>query len=161
MRSTIVAIAVCVLAASPGLDGEARVGAQTNPRSVLALGEAGITTSLATRHPSSFGTLLGVRLNAAIDNDRNGAHRIPLIAGVLGIVPGLGHLYAGEPVRALLVSGVWFGSGLVAFSSSNTTVTGLGGVVLIGTSVFSVVDAVRAADRFNRRHARLAVGGMR
>ncbi len=81
-----------------------------------------------------------------------GPRRSPILAGFLGILPGLGHAYAGEPKRALLVAGVWLGSGLVMFGSSEKVVTGVAAGVNIGSYVFSIADAALAAQRFNRRH---------
>lgn len=78
-------------------------------------------------------------------------HRELVVAGVLGIFPGLGHVYAAEPVRGLAVFGVWFVGGFAALNSSNKAVSNVGGVLLLGSSAFSIIDAVHAAQRFNRR----------
>lgn len=81
------------------------------------------------------------------------SHRSPLLAGFLGVIPGLGHAYAGEPRRGLAVAGVWFASGLVMFSSSENVLTGTAAGVNIASYVFSIADAVLAAQRYNRRHS--------
>ena len=79
-------------------------------------------------------------------------HRSPLIAGFLGVLPGVGHVYAGETGRGLTVAGVWFGSGMVMFSGADRVVTSVAAVVNIATYVFSIADAALAAERFNARH---------
>ena len=95
----------------------------------------------------------GIRVDPVADSAGT-PHREPIVAGFLGVVPGLGHAYAGEPKRGLVVAAVWFGAGLMAFNSSNKVVTGTGGVLLLGSQVFSVADAALAAERFNKRHER-------
>lgn len=89
---------------------------------------------------------------AADSTTATSAHRVPLVAGFLGVIPGLGHVYADEPLRGLAVAGVWFGSGMVMFGSRNTNVAGTFAVINIGTYVFSIADAALAAERFNTRH---------
>ena len=80
--------------------------------------------------------------------------RSPLVAGFLGVLPGVGHMYAGETGRGLAVGGVWLGSGLVMFGGADRAVTSVAAVVNIATYVFSIADAALAAERFNARHGR-------
>ncbi|HEU4996137.1 MAG TPA: hypothetical protein VFT29_15075 [Gemmatimonadaceae bacterium] len=79
--------------------------------------------------------------------------REPIVAALLGVLPGLGHAYAGEPKRGLAVAGVWLAGSVAAFGSSNTLVSGTGGVLLLGSQIFSIADAALAVGRFNKRHA--------
>jgi hypothetical protein len=79
--------------------------------------------------------------------------RVPIVAGFLGALPGLGHAYAGEPRRGLAVAGVWLAGGFMALNSSQQVVANVGGLLILGSHVFSIADAALAAERFNRRHA--------
>ena len=101
----------------------------------------------------------------------------PTVARVLGIVPGLGHLYAGEPGRAGLVAGAFVGFTLLGVSAafgdclqaytepdcgSSVLVDVLIPTAMVGTVVFSIWDAGRAAHRTNASRglpARLTLGG--
>lgn len=98
----------------------------------------------------------------------------PALAVALGIVPGAGHLYAGEARRGLTVVGaiaavaltsafiaVGDCDGDVSTSSSeesceNDNVLAAGGLVILGIWGWSIVDAGLAANRTNRRRARAA-----
>ena len=101
----------------------------------------------------------------------------PTTARLLGIIPGAGHLYAGERGRAALVAGTFVG--LFAFGTlavvgdcaadwsesdcgSSVLVDVIVPTAIIGTWGFSIWDAGRAAHRTNRRRglpARLTIGG--
>ena len=101
----------------------------------------------------------------------------PTTARVLGIVPGLGHLYAGEPGRGALVGGTFvalvvigttaaMGDCMGNWSESECGSSAVTDVVipvaLIGTIGFSIWDAGRAAHRTNVRRGtpvRLTLGG--
>ena len=90
----------------------------------------------------------------------------PTTARVLGIIPGAGHLYAGEPRRAGLVAGTFVGVVLVGVAAavgdclasytepdcdSSPLVDFLVPAAMIGTIGFSIWDAGRAAERTNFR----------
>src|SRR5688500_9604144 len=111
-----------------------------------------------------------------IDAAPSGA-KDPTTARVLGIIPGAGHLYAGEPGRAALVAGTFVGLFAVgtlavfgdcaadwneADCGTSVFVDVLVPAAIIGTWGFSIWDAGRAAHRTNNRRglpARLSVGG--
>jgi hypothetical protein len=147
---------VIVLATTPLFQETGAAYAQAVPRPTLIRGPAVPTDRVSIWDCARSASLVSSRSVSDSEEESGTAHRIPLLAGVLGILPGLGHVYAGEPGRGLIVAGVWLGSGMVAFSSANKVVTGAGGVVLIGASVYGIADAALAAERFNRRHARPA-----
>ena len=156
MRVTRAAMVVIVLAATPLSQETGAANAQAVPRPTLIRRPAESTDRVSTLNWTPGASTVSSRPVSDSDKESGTAHRIPLLAGVLGILPGLGHVYAGEPRRGLIVAGVWLGSGMVAFSSANKVVTGTAGVVLIGASVYGIADAALAAERFNRRHARTA-----
>lgn len=94
----------------------------------------------------------------------------PLKAGVLSaLIPGAGDIYAAQPVRGVLVAGV-FGVALWQsienfqklpgeYKSKNATVAQLCGLAAIATYGFGVQDAYDSANRYNRRyHLRLGLG---
>lgn len=72
------------------------------------------------------------------------------------MLPGVGHVHAGETGRGLAVAGVWLGSGMIMFSGADRVVTSVAAVVNIATYVFSIADAALAAERFNARHGAAA-----
>lgn len=100
------------------------------------------------------------------------AHRkYPALAVALGIVPGAGHLYAGDVRRGLTVVGaiavVAMSSAFIAAgdcgandstnasaeSCENDNVLAAGGLLILGIWGWSIIDAGMAATRTNRRMA--------
>jgi hypothetical protein len=80
-------------------------------------------------------------------------HRSPLAAALMSAaVPGLGHAYAGEPGRGVLLCAIWGGSLAYAFGH-DTQLGGLSAVVALGTVVYAVIDAPAAVHRGEHRHA--------
>ena len=138
-----------IVAAPAGPSGSA--AAQVALRSMLAprLAPVAHAASQPTSPPALATTVI------VFDRDARSAvaeHRSPLLAGALGVLPGAGHLYAGEGRRGLAVAGVWLASGLVMFSHAHGSVVGMATAVNVGTYVFSIADAALAAQRFNARH---------
>jgi hypothetical protein len=82
-------------------------------------------------------------------------HRSQILAGSLGfVIPGLGHAYAGETKRGLIVFGVTMAGAFAALSDGMPNGASVpGSLVMLGGWTFSVVDGVLAARRFNRRRA--------
>lgn len=90
-------------------------------------------------------------------------------ARVLGIIPGLGHLYADEPGRAGTIAGAVVGIVLLGVSlddgecddpytdeyCGSSTVDALVAGAIVGVIGFSVWDAGRAAHRTNLRNRML------
>ncbi len=95
----------------------------------------------------------------------------PTLARVIGVVPGLGHVYAGEPVRGLgwlaATVGVAAVGGSISDSQcqkedepytdeycSSKTIDVITAVATAGVWVWSIVDAGRTAERTNLRRRR-------
>lgn len=139
------------LIASSAFGPIAGASAQLAPRSMIApRSEPAAAASL----PRLFSPPLavGVRSFTLTAADAAGQHRSPLAAGLLGIIPGVGHAYAGEGRRGLVVASVWLGSGMLMFSDADKSIVVVATVVNVGTYLFSITDAALAADRFNARH---------
>ncbi len=97
--------------------------------------------------------------------------KYPALAATLGILPGAGHVYAGEYRRGLAVMGGIAGVALTtaflavgdcdgedasnssAESCDNDNVLAAGGLLMLGIWGWSIVDAGMAANRTNRRAA--------
>ena len=81
------------------------------------------------------------------------SRRSPVIAGTLGfLVPGGGHLYAGEPRRGLLVLGLTTVGAFFALTDGTPhTASTIGSVLFVGGWSFSIIDGALAAGRHNRR----------
>lgn len=84
------------------------------------------------------------------------ARKSPRVAALVGFVlPGAGHVYAGEGGRGLLIAAAYW-TGVAIVHGGRTDAAGkVGGVLVIAALGTSVIDGAAAA----RRHdARLAVG---
>lgn len=86
--------------------------------------------------------------------ERAGARRkkSPALAGALGIVPGLGYLYAGYPesaVSALILDSLLLAASYKAFDDGNEPLGALLGIVGIGWYAGSIYGSISAADRRN------------
>lgn len=87
--------------------------------------------------------------------DRRPSHRAPWLAGTMSaVLPGAGHFYAGryrDGVMAFAVNALFIGGAVIAYDHEQYPLAG----ALAGTEIFwyggSVVGAVNAADRHNRR----------
>ena len=81
------------------------------------------------------------------------SRRSPVIAGTLGfLVPGGGHVYAGEPRRGLLVLGLTTVGAFFALTDGMPhTASTIGSLLFVGGWSFSIIDGVLAAGRHNRR----------
>jgi hypothetical protein len=143
-------LAAALVAVAPG--ASQRLSAQ-RPSPVAVRGSFGAVSDSA-----ALAAVLRARGSALVVSsvaaDSTAAkRRSPLVAGFLGVLPGVGHMYAGETRRGLAVGGIWLGSGLVMFGGADRAVTSVAAVVNIATYVFSIADAALAAERFNARHA--------
>lgn len=79
----------------------------------------------------------------------------PQAAAALGMMPGVGHIYAGEINRGwLLLAAYWTGY-LMIRGGRTDTVGKVGGVMVVGGWLFGVVDGANAARRTNVRLRRL------
>lgn len=79
----------------------------------------------------------------------------PATATVLGFVPGVGHLYAEDINRGWLIMAVYWTGVAITHNGRTDAVGKVGGAMLVGGLVYSVVDAGRAARRHNARIAKL------
>lgn len=81
------------------------------------------------------------------------SRKSPEIATLIGIlIPGGGQIYAGEINRGLTILAVGYGSLLGGSLSGNSTLALVGLGVYIGATVYGVLDADDAAERYNRAH---------
>ncbi|MFN8668692.1 MAG: hypothetical protein U0164_16045 [Gemmatimonadaceae bacterium] len=79
----------------------------------------------------------------------------PQAAAALGMMPGVGHIYAGEINRGwLLMAAYWTGYFIIRGGRTDT-VGKVGGVMVVGGWLFGVVDGANAARRTNARLRRL------
>jgi hypothetical protein len=119
----------------------------------------GASTLPAQRTPASAG-------------DSDG--KSPTVARVIGIAPGLGHMYAREPVRGLAVLGGMggilvvgslamvgdcLGNGTTGDNECQSTdaIGNVTTVALLGLWGWSIYDAGRAAERTNARRSRTSL----
>jgi hypothetical protein len=94
----------------------------------------------------------------AVSPARATRRRDGFVAGALGaLVPGLGHVYAGEPWRGLAVFAVTEGGLVTALKSDDRYVRATAGSLGFGAYLYGIMDAPAAADRYNRRHTERAV----
>lgn len=70
-------------------------------------------------------------------------------------MPGVGHLYAEDINRGWLVMAIYWTGVAITHNGRTDTVGKVGGAMLLGGLVFSVVDAGNAARRYNARVAKL------
>lgn len=88
------------------------------------------------------------------------ALKSPQAAAALGMMPGVGHLYAGEVNRGwLLMAAYWTGYFMMRGGRTDT-VGKVGGVVVVGGWLFGVVDGANAARRTNARLRRSRATGV-
>ncbi len=80
--------------------------------------------------------------------------RRPWLAAVLGLVPGLGHLYLGQVVRGVALLG---SAGLLEVLGTDLDLSVVGAALGVpmelggmGLVAYSVLDAYRSARRLNR-----------
>lgn len=131
------------------------------PRAVLAGSLLFVTTAAAQQVPVSTATQAETTVSAPKSSST---------ARVIGIIPGAGHMYAGEVGRGFLYLGGTLGLVVVAalvgvtdclndavFFDQSTCGRSTGETVSLiaagGLWVWSIVDAGRAARRTNAKHA--------
>jgi tetratricopeptide (TPR) repeat protein len=150
--------AVAPLAAYAKLDRPAGGPGRTSARLLLSLArlrdgdEPGARRELEAVPESEEPRVTDLRL--AIDEVARTPRRHPLAAGLLSAaVPGLGHLYAGDPVAgagAFAVNGLFVWATVEAYRDRRPA---LGTLLLIGESLWyggAIFGAVAEAMRFNR-----------
>jgi hypothetical protein len=90
----------------------------------------------------------------------------PGLAVLFGVLlAGGGHFYAGEIDKGLgILAGVILGASLAVSQycdgysyDCNDTVAGIGGLLLLGSWIYSIADAAPAAGRANRRQPAFAL----
>ncbi len=77
----------------------------------------------------------------------------PVIAFVLSVIPGLGHIYQGHPWRGI----VWFFAIVIAYTASQPLGFLLHLVCAANAAVYDTIRAGRALRRGRRRSDRLTV----
>lgn len=93
-------------------------------------------------------------LNRLIDEAENQKYRDPLLAGVLGIVPGLGYLYNGyldSAVAAFVVNGLLIWGTYEAFDRGNYGLGGFLGICTFSWYAGSIYGSVETAKKVNER----------
>lgn len=68
------------------------------------------------------------------------------------LVPGLGHMYARDTWGALNIVGVYLSGLMMAFGSENDSAATGGAILAVGARMYGLIDAPRAAGRYNRKH---------
>lgn len=122
------------------------------PRSLL-LAAALLLTAL----PARAGAQRGAPVLASLPRAESHEDKSPLLAGTLGfVIPGLGHLYAGEPGRGALTFLTYLGSA-VLIAEGPEGADGVGGLFFLGSWAFGAVDGALAAYRHNRDGERSAL----
>lgn len=103
-------------------------------------------------------------LNHLISEAENQKYRKPLIAGLLGIIPGLGYLYDGyldSAVGAFVVNGLLIWGTYEAIDHGNDGLAGFMGIFTLGWYAGSIYGAVETANKVNegiRRETRIKLG---
>lgn len=150
------ALAALLLVPWPGPPGD--VAGQRWPTPVGAVAPRVVDPSTAARPGSLDLVPRDVAARAATVGRARRRHRDPFVAGVLGaLLPGLGHMYAGELWRGATVFLVAEGGMITALKAENGTAGGVAGTVGFGAYLFSILDAPGAASRYNERHDRAPV----
>lgn len=109
----------------------------------------------ALEAPSPDGAQTVDEAGLLADLDRRPSRRSPALAGTMSaVLPGAGHFYAGryrDGVMAFVVNALFIGGAVIAYDHDQYALAG----ALAGAEIFwyggSVVGAVNAADRHNRR----------
>lgn len=81
-------------------------------------------------------------------------HKNPRLAGILGVVPGLGYLYAGyrqTALSAFLVNGAFIWATVEAFDSGQNGLGAVLGVLSFGWYSGNIYGSVRSAHRHNQK----------
>ncbi len=78
----------------------------------------------------------------------------PTTATLLGFVPGVGHLYAEDLNRGWLIILLYSVGAGISMSGRTDTVGKIGGTLAVGGFLFSIIDAGKAARRYNERLAK-------
>ncbi|MCC6928721.1 MAG: hypothetical protein IT359_07000 [Gemmatimonadaceae bacterium] len=124
---------------------------------LLLAGALAVPVQLAAQRavPAALDTLTAPRAAPApapgAPPDAAPQRKSPGVAAALGMVPGVGHLYAGEVNRGWLLMAAYWTGYLMVRGGRTDTVGKVGGVVVVGGWLFSVVDGANAARRYNAR----------
>jgi hypothetical protein len=96
-------------------------------------------------------------LTASCQNAMSRKRKSPAMAGLLGVVPGLGYLYAGYPgsaLSALVLDSLLLVASYKAFDDGNEALGALLGIVGVGWYTGSIYGSVSAAERRNENDLR-------
>lgn len=106
---------------------------------------------LAVARPTSAQRVARAPLDSARLAADSLRERSPTVAGLLGLLPGVGHLYAGETTRGWLLMAVYTTGYAVVHGGRTDRVGKVGGVLAVGAFLTSLIDAPRAARARNGR----------
>ena len=96
-------------------------------------------------------------LTASCENAISRRRKSPALAGLLGVVPGLGYLYAGYPesaLSALILDSLLLAASYKAFDDGNKPLGALLGIVGVGWYAGSIYGSVSAVERRNENDLR-------
>lgn len=113
--------------------------------------EEAITSFTQNQSSSYYGAVAQYNKRQLLEI-RNVKHKSPLLAGVLGIIPGGGYLYAGHKgsaVSALLINGLLFYATYTSIKSENYGVAALTGIFSMSFYIGNISGGVKSAKRYN------------
>ena len=93
-----------------------------------------------------------VRLKAVAEEALNAPHKSETLAGVLGIIPGMGYMYSGHKksaLLALLVNVTFTAAAVEAFDNDENILGGMLSLVSLSWYVGSIHGGILSARRFN------------
>ncbi len=101
---------------------------------------------------------------AALDRYLRGRDKRPLLGGALGLIPGLGYLYAGEyanGARSLILNGLFLGA--MAYSAVEDQWGAFAGLSFFELTWYSgsIYGGLDAAHRYNRRRLEACLDAVR
>lgn len=141
------------LAQFPGDRGASEAWTRSLRTALRAHDAARVRAALQVAAPAGASDVDAAGLLA--DLDRAPRRRSPALAGTMSaLLPGAGHVYAGryrDGVMALVVNALFIGGAYIAYDHDQYALAGALGSAEIFWYGGSVVGAVNAADRHNRR----------
>jgi putative membrane protein insertion efficiency factor len=87
-----------------------------------------------------------------LQSSQNIRYKKPLLAGVLGIIPGCGYLYAGHKqtaLSALIINAVFGYATYTSVKNKNYGIAALTGTLSLGFYVGNIQGSIKSAKRFN------------
>ena len=145
-------------AATPSPDAH-RYATRNLAAALVAAGNAGQAyADLRTGDGSHAG---GLR---AIEEYRRGRDKSPMIGGLLGIIPGLGHIYSGEygnAVRSMLLNGIFIAGMLYTADDEQWGAFAVVSFFELTWYSGSIYGGIDAAQRYNMERREACMGAIR